>query len=85
MGIQAATHWDALSHVGYDNRLYNDVPADAVTDETVAVDESTAAEAMMPPDDETPGDVLESGSESNDAEQPETESSEQVSQEDGSA
>src|SRR3954447_4924968 len=32
MGIQAATHWDALSHVGYDNRLYNDIPADAVTE-----------------------------------------------------
>ena len=25
MGTQAATHWDALSHVGYEDRLYNDV------------------------------------------------------------
>jgi kynurenine formamidase len=32
MGIQAATHWDALSHVGYGERLYNDVPSDAVTE-----------------------------------------------------
>src|SRR5262249_31677849 len=26
MGSQAVTHWDALSHVGYDGRLYNDTP-----------------------------------------------------------
>jgi kynurenine formamidase len=26
MGSQAVTHWDALSHAGYDGRLYNDVP-----------------------------------------------------------
>jgi kynurenine formamidase len=32
MGVQAATHWDALAHVGYGNRLYNDTPADAVND-----------------------------------------------------
>jgi kynurenine formamidase len=31
MGTQAATHWDALAHVGYDDRLYNDVPMSAVT------------------------------------------------------
>jgi kynurenine formamidase len=30
MGVQAATHWDALSHVSYEGRLYNGVPADAV-------------------------------------------------------
>jgi len=29
MGSQAATHWDALSHVGYEGKLYND------TDESV--------------------------------------------------
>jgi kynurenine formamidase len=32
MGVQAATHWDALSHVGYGNRLYNDIPDDVITD-----------------------------------------------------
>jgi kynurenine formamidase len=31
MGSQAATHWDALSHVGYGGRLYNDVPDDVIT------------------------------------------------------
>lgn len=30
MGVQAATHWDALAHVSYEGRLYNDVPADTV-------------------------------------------------------
>jgi kynurenine formamidase len=33
MGSQAATHWDALAHVGYDGRLYNDTPQSAVTAE----------------------------------------------------
>ncbi len=32
MGVQAATHWDALSHVGYEGRLYNDVPDTVITD-----------------------------------------------------
>jgi kynurenine formamidase len=32
MGVQAATHWDALAHAGYEERLYNDVPF-ATTDE----------------------------------------------------
>jgi kynurenine formamidase len=32
MGIQAATHWDAISHVGYGNVLYNNIPASAVTE-----------------------------------------------------
>ena len=31
MGVQAATHWDALAHVSYEGRLYNDIPASAVT------------------------------------------------------
>jgi kynurenine formamidase len=30
-GTQSATHWDALSHAGYDGLLYNGVPADAVS------------------------------------------------------
>jgi kynurenine formamidase len=30
MGVQAATHWDALAHVSYEGRLYNGIPADAV-------------------------------------------------------
>lgn len=35
MGVQAATHWDALSHAGYEGKLYNGI-ADAVIDETGA-------------------------------------------------
>ena len=31
MGLQAATHWDSLAHVSYDNRLYNGFPADSIT------------------------------------------------------
>lgn len=31
MGSQAVTHWDALSHVGYDGKLYNDTPNTVVT------------------------------------------------------
>jgi kynurenine formamidase len=30
MGTQAATHWDALSHVGYDGLLYNGISDDAI-------------------------------------------------------
>jgi kynurenine formamidase len=30
MGSQAATHWDALAHVGYEGRLWNDTPTDVV-------------------------------------------------------
>ena len=35
MGLQAATHWDALAHVSYGGRMYNGVPPTAV-DETGA-------------------------------------------------
>jgi len=35
-GTQSATHWDALSHAGYDGLLYNGIPADAVSMETGA-------------------------------------------------
>src|SRR5262245_48515057 len=31
MGSQAATDWDALSHAGYDDTLYNDTPSSAIT------------------------------------------------------
>jgi kynurenine formamidase len=31
MGSQAATHWDALAHVGYEGRLYNGIANKAVT------------------------------------------------------
>ena len=31
MGSQAATHWDALAHVGYEGRLYNGVADTVVT------------------------------------------------------
>jgi hypothetical protein len=31
MPLQAATQWDALSHVYYEDRLYNGFPADSVT------------------------------------------------------
>jgi kynurenine formamidase len=30
MGVQAATHWDALAHVSYEGRLYNGVDATVV-------------------------------------------------------
>ncbi len=30
MPLQAATHWDGLSHVSYDNTLYNGVPVDSI-------------------------------------------------------
>jgi kynurenine formamidase len=33
MGSQAATHWDALAHVGYEGRLYNGIANDVVTAE----------------------------------------------------
>jgi kynurenine formamidase len=36
MGSQAATHWDALAHVGYDGVLYNGVPTSAVTERGAA-------------------------------------------------
>ena len=32
MGLQAATHWDALAHVSYGRKLYNGFPASAITD-----------------------------------------------------
>ncbi|MFN8017751.1 MAG: cyclase family protein [Acidimicrobiales bacterium] len=32
MGVQACTHWDALSHVGYSGELYNGVPRSQVTE-----------------------------------------------------
>ncbi|MFI2368354.1 cyclase family protein [Streptomyces sp. NPDC018833] len=31
MGLQAATHWDALSHVSHSGLLYNGRPADSIT------------------------------------------------------
>ncbi|MGC0331274.1 kynurenine formamidase [Streptomyces sp. SAI-170] len=31
MGLQAGTHWDALTHVSHSGRLYNGRPADTVT------------------------------------------------------
>ncbi len=36
MGSQAVTHWDALAHVGYGGKLYNDVPNTVVTAEAGA-------------------------------------------------
>lgn len=36
MGLQAATHWDALAHVSYSGLLYNGHPASSVTAETGA-------------------------------------------------
>jgi kynurenine formamidase len=35
MGVQSATHWDALAHVSYDNRMYNGFPT-SIIDETGA-------------------------------------------------
>ncbi|WP_225727307.1 MULTISPECIES: cyclase family protein [unclassified Nocardia] len=31
MGLQAGTHWDALTHVSYGGRVYNGRPAESVT------------------------------------------------------
>ena len=36
MGLQSCTHWDALSHVGYDGLLYNGFPNTTVTAEAGA-------------------------------------------------
>src|SRR5437868_12317299 len=36
MGLQAATHWDALAHVSYGGTLYNGFPASSVTDKGAA-------------------------------------------------
>jgi kynurenine formamidase len=36
MGLQAATHWDALAHVSYSGRLYNGFPASSITAEAGA-------------------------------------------------
>jgi kynurenine formamidase len=36
MGVQAATHWDALAHVSYEGRLYNGIPANTITDSGAA-------------------------------------------------
>ncbi|MEY2462055.1 MAG: hypothetical protein QOH64_193 [Acidimicrobiaceae bacterium] len=36
MGLQAATHWDALSHVSYGGLLYNGFPASVITAESGA-------------------------------------------------
>ena len=30
LGVQAATHWDALAHVSYDGRLYNGFPTSSI-------------------------------------------------------
>jgi kynurenine formamidase len=32
MGIQSCTHWDALSHVSYEGKLFNGVPSSVITD-----------------------------------------------------
>jgi kynurenine formamidase len=32
MGLQAATHWDALAHVSYEGQLYNGIPSSVITD-----------------------------------------------------
>ncbi len=36
MGLQAATHWDALAHVSYQDRLYNGFPPTSVDDNGAA-------------------------------------------------
>jgi kynurenine formamidase len=33
MGLQAATHWDALAHASYKGVLYNGFPADSITED----------------------------------------------------
>ncbi len=36
MGIQAATHWDALAHAGYEHKLYNDIDDSVITESGAA-------------------------------------------------
>jgi kynurenine formamidase len=36
MGLQCATHWDALTHVSHSGRIYNGRPADSITPHTRA-------------------------------------------------
>jgi kynurenine formamidase len=36
MGLQAATHWDALAHVSYSGQIYNGFPATSITAEAGA-------------------------------------------------
>ncbi|MFJ7156237.1 cyclase family protein [Streptomyces sp. NPDC101118] len=36
MGLQAATHWDALTHVSHSGKIYNGRPADSITPHTRA-------------------------------------------------
>ncbi|MFB8102413.1 MULTISPECIES: cyclase family protein [Streptomyces] len=36
MGLQAATHWDALTHASHSGRIYNGRPADTITAHTGA-------------------------------------------------
>ncbi len=36
MGSQAATHWDALAHAGYDHLLYNGISDDVIDDSGAA-------------------------------------------------
>lgn len=36
LGLQAATHWDALAHVSYGGHLYNGFPASSVTQQGAA-------------------------------------------------
>ncbi|HEX3707276.1 MAG TPA: cyclase family protein, partial [Mycobacteriales bacterium] len=31
MGVQAATHWDAIGHASYDGRLYNGFPVESIS------------------------------------------------------
>lgn len=33
MGVQAATHWDAIGHASYGGRLYNGFPVESISDE----------------------------------------------------
>ena len=36
LGVQAATHWDALGHASYDGRLYNGFPVESISSEAGA-------------------------------------------------
>jgi len=36
MGLQCATHWDALSHASYKGTLYNGFPAESITEDGAA-------------------------------------------------
>ncbi len=64
MGLQCATHWDALAHVSYAGKIYNGFPDDSVTQRgasrcSIAKVPAVASRGVLI--DMAPGDRLEPG------------------------